>query len=258
MIPPFYTVEVSPGESGRYHHLRRRIIMTATLNLTELGTQFETHSPAQILAWTLSTFDPEKVAFACSLGAEDVVLVDLLSKHSHLPHIFYLETGYHFPETLAVKKALKQRYGVDLIPVYPETTVPEQDVQHGKDLFSRDPKECCQIRKVQPLKRYLKHYDAWITGIRRDQAPARANAKKIEDDTLFGLVKLNPIADWTSEQVWEYIRANKVPYNELHDKHYPSIGCAPCTKQVMPGQDPRAGRWAGFEKTECGLHKEGE
>jgi len=141
------------------------------------------------------------------------------------------------------------------VRVSPLITPEEQAAQHGEALWSVNPTECCNIRKVEPLTRILSQYEAWITGIRRDQAPTRANSKKIEYDTKFGLVKFNPIAGWTSEDVWNYIRANDIIYNPLHDQNYPSIGCEYCTRQVMPGEDPRAGRWSGHEKTECGLHK---
>ena len=128
-------------------------------------------------------------------------------------------------------------------------------VAHGPELWKREPDKCCGIRKIVPLTESLSGLKAWVTGIRRDQSPARANSPVVGWDEKFKLVKINPLVRWTSEDVWHYIRANHVPYNTLHDRNYPSIGCEPCTKQVMPGEDPRAGRWAGFQKTECGLHK---
>ncbi len=139
--------------------------------------------------------------------------------------------------------------------VSPKLTPEEQAASHGEELWKIDPNQCCNIRKVEPLTRILSQYDAWITGIRRDQAPTRANAKKVEYDHKFGLVKFNPIADWTSDDVWTYIRDNQVLYNPLHDRNYPSIGCEHCTRPVQPGEDPRAYRWSGTEKTECGLHQ---
>lgn len=215
--------------------------------------ELETATPQEIIAWAVETFP--NITFACSFGAEDVVLVDMLQKISPSTDIFYLDTDYHFKETYETRDALVARYEMEFVRVSPAITPEEQALRHGAELWKRDPNACCNIRKVEPLTRILSQYEAWITGIRRDQAPTRANAKKIEYDTKFGLVKFNPIASWTSEDVWNYIRANNVIYNPLHDRNYPSIGCEQCTRQVMPGEDPRAGRWAGSEKTECGLHK---
>lgn len=215
--------------------------------------ELETATPQEIIAWAVETFP--NITFACSFGAEDVVLVDMLQKISPSTDIFYLDTDYHFKETYETRDALVARYGMEFVRVSPAITPEEQAARHGAELWKSDPNACCNIRKVEPLTRILSQYEAWITGIRRDQAPTRANAKKIEYDTKFGLVKFNPIASWTSEDVWNYIRENNVIYNPLHDRNYPSIGCEQCTRQVMPGEDPRAGRWAGSEKTECGLHK---
>ncbi|MDR9857532.1 phosphoadenylyl-sulfate reductase [Paenibacillus sp. VCA1] len=195
------------------------------------------------------------ITFACSFGAEDVVLVDILQKVSPSTDIFYLDTDFHFKETYETKDRLESKYGIQFVRVSPKLTPEEQEARHGAELWKSDPNQCCNIRKVEPLTRILSQYDGWITGIRRDQAPTRANAKKVEYDHKFGLVKFNPIADWTSDDVWTYIRENQVLYNPLHDRNYPSIGCEYCTRQVQPGEDPRAGRWSGTEKTECGLHQ---
>lgn len=215
--------------------------------------ELESASPEEIIAWAIRTFP--NITFACSFGAEDVVLVDMLQKISPKTDIFYLDTDFHFKETYETRDALADHYELDFVRVSPVITPEEQAQQFGDELWKVDPNACCNIRKVEPLTRILSQYDAWITGIRRDQAPTRANAKKIEYDTKFGLVKFNPIAGWTSEDVWQYIRDNNVIYNPLHDRNYPSIGCEYCTRQVMPGEDPRAGRWSDSDKTECGLHK---
>ena len=196
-----------------------------------------------------------KIAFACSFGAEDVVLVDMLQKISPKTDIFYLDTDFHFKETYETRDRIAARYGIGFIQVKSNLTPEEQAEQYGPELWRKDPNLCCNLRKVEPLTRILAKYDAWITGIRRDQAPTRANAKKVEYDTKFGLVKFNPLASWTSDDVWDYIRRHDVIYNPLHDRQYPSIGCEHCTRPVRPGEDPRAGRWSGFDKTECGLHK---
>ncbi|MGG4096432.1 phosphoadenylyl-sulfate reductase [Paenibacillus lautus] len=215
--------------------------------------ELEHASAEEVIAFAIETFP--NITFACSFGAEDVVLVDMIQKISPSTDIFYLDTDFHFKETYETRDRMAERYGLEFVRVSPLITPEEQTAQHGEALWSVNPTECCNIRKVEPLTRILSQYEAWITGIRRDQAPTRANSKKIEYDTKFGLVKFNPIAGWTSEDVWNYIRANDIIYNPLHDQNYPSIGCEYCTRQVMPGEDPRAGRWSGHEKTECGLHK---
>ncbi len=221
--------------------------------IAEKSVELEHATPEEILKYAVETFP--NITFACSFGAEDVVLVDMLQKVSPKTDIFYLDTDFHFKETYETRDRLEQHYGMKFVQVKPLITPEEQAEKHGEELWKSDPNGCCNIRKVEPLTRILGKYEAWITGIRRDQAPTRANAKKIEYDTKFGLVKFNPIASWTSEDVWAYIKSNNVIYNPLHDNHFPSIGCEYCTRQVMPGEDPRAGRWAGSDKTECGLHK---
>jgi phosphoadenosine phosphosulfate reductase len=222
--------------------------------IAQKAVELETASPEEIIAFAVETFP--NITFACSFGAEDVVLVDMLQKISPKTDIFYLDTDFHFKETYETRDKLAERYpGIPFVEVKPEITPEEQAAQYGEELWKSDANQCCNIRKVQPLTKILSKYEAWITGIRRDQAPTRANSKKIEYDVKFGLVKFNPIAGWSSDDVWNYIRENNVVYNPLHDNYYPSIGCEHCTRQVMPGEDPRAGRWSGQEKTECGLHK---
>ena len=195
------------------------------------------------------------VAIASSFGAEDVVLIDLAAKSGHRFRVFTLDTDFLFPETYALIDEIESRYGFEVERCRARLTPEEQAREHGDALWSREPDRCCAIRKVEPLQEMLATLDAWITGIRRDQAPTRANARKLEWDEKFGLWKFNPIADWSAERVWTYIRANGVAYNPLHDRSYPSIGCTYCTRPVAAGEDPRAGRWSGFAKTECGLHK---
>jgi phosphoadenosine phosphosulfate reductase len=222
--------------------------------IAQKAVELENASPEDIIRFAVETFP--NITFACSFGAEDVVLVDMLQKVSPKTDIFYLDTDFHFKETYETRDKMKEVYpGIPFVEVKPEITPEEQAAQFGEELWKSDANKCCDIRKVQPLTKILSKYEAWITGIRRDQAPTRANAKKIEYDVKFGLVKFNPIANWTSEDVWNYIRENNVVYNPLHDQNYPSIGCEYCTRKVMPGEDPRAGRWSGQEKTECGLHK---
>ncbi|MCR8645762.1 phosphoadenylyl-sulfate reductase [Paenibacillus sp. N1-5-1-14] len=221
--------------------------------IAQKSEEFEQDTPENIIKWAVDTFP--NITFACSFGAEDVVLVDMLQKISPTSDIFYLDTNVHFKETYETRNRLEEYYGLKFVQVLPKLTLAEQAAEHGDELWKSNPNACCNIRKVDPLTTILRNYEAWITGIRRDQAPTRANAKKIEYDTKFGLIKFNPIANWSSDDVWNYIRAHGLIYNPLHDQHYPSIGCEHCTRQVMPGEDPRAGRWSDSDKTECGLHK---
>jgi phosphoadenosine phosphosulfate reductase len=216
----------------------------------------EGRSAEELVAWGLTEFDPQ-VAIASSFGAEDVVLMDMAAQARDKFRVFTLDTDFLFDETYALIDQLEQRYGIRVERTRPALTPEEQARQFGEALWSRHPDQCCNIRKVEPLTKKLAELKAWITGIRRDQAPTRANARKLEWDARFGLVKFNPLADWTWDRVWDYIRAHNVPYNPLHDRNYPSIGCTYCTRPVAPGEDPRAGRWSGFQKTECGLHAKG-
>ena len=228
--------------------------MMADEELQVWAYRLEAKSPQEVLVKAVENYAGGLV-LASSFGAEDVVLIDMLHKLAPTMPVFYLDTNKHFTETYATRDKLQERYSTTFIQVLPKLTLAEQASAHGDNLWEKDPNLCCQIRKVEPLQRVLSGYQAWITGIRREQSPTRANAKKVEWDEKFNLVKFNPLADWTDGQVWEYIHANDVPYNPLHDNNYPSIGCSVCTRAVRHGQDPRAGRWAGFEKTECGLHK---
>lgn len=221
--------------------------------IADAAERFEYESVEDLLKFAVDTYPV--ITLACSFGAEDVVLVHLLQKVSPGKDIFYLDTDFHFKETYETRDALALKYNVNFVQVKPKLSPVEQAAKHGEALWTRNPNQCCNIRKVEPLTNILGKYDAWITGIRRDQAPTRANAKKVEYDMKFGLVKFNPLASWTSREVWNYIRENSIPYNPLHDRNFPSIGCEQCTRPVAPGEDPRAGRWAGSEKTECGLHK---
>ena len=221
------------------------------------GESFEAKQPPEIVAAAIERYEP-KIVLACSFGAEDVVLVDMVHSINPSVPLFYLDTEFLFPETYATRDRVIERYQLkpeQVIQVKSLLTPEHQAAQHGEALWTRHPDQCCELRKVEPLTRVLKRFDAWITGIRRDQSPTRANAQLIEWDQKFQLVKVNPLAKWTWEDVWTYIRTHEVPYNELHDHHYPSIGCTHCTSPVMPGEDSRAGRWKNFTKTECGLHK---
>jgi phosphoadenosine phosphosulfate reductase len=227
-----------------------------TIDIQNYQAEAESWNAEEIIRWGLSQFQPS-VAIASSFGAEDVVLIDLAARIQPAFRVFTLDTDFLFPETYALIDQIERQYGVQIERARSRYTPGEQAAAFGDALWSREPDKCCNLRKVEPLTQKLAGLSAWITGIRRDQAPTRANARKLEDDKKFGLVKLNPLADWTWDQVWDYIRAHNVPYNPLHDRNYPSIGCTYCTRQVQAGEDMRAGRWSGFQKTECGLHAKG-
>lgn len=221
--------------------------------ISELAEVLETAEPQEVLREAVRLIP--NLTFACSFGSEDMVILDMLMKINPEANVFYLDTNVLFQETYDLRDLAVEKYGLpNLRQVLPQLTLAQQAEKHGDELWQREPNQCCSIRKVQPLTQVLSEYDGWISGIRRDQAPTRANAKTFETDTKFGLVKVNPLVRWTEDQVWDYIRENGVPYNPLHDENYPSIGCFHCTRPVNPGEDARAGRWAGFDKTECGLH----
>ncbi len=230
------------------------MLMISKETIPELAAQFEARRAEELLELAYSQFG-EDIALACSFGAEDVVLADMAAAIRPGARLFYLDTDFLFAETYALRDRIAARYPLKLEVARAALTPAEQAARFGEALWASDPDRCCDLRKVQPLRQQLATLAAWITGIRRDQAPTRAQARKIEWDDRFGLVKFNPLADWTWERVWHYIRARNVPYNPLHDRNYPSIGCTHCTRPVRPGEDPRAGRWSGFQKTECGLHK---
>jgi phosphoadenosine phosphosulfate reductase len=217
------------------------------------AAELETASAAEIIGWAADHF-PARLTFATSLGLEDCVLTDLIAASGLKIQLFTLDTGLLFPESYALWKEIEDRYRISIQAVKPQFTVGEQAEREGDALWAREPDRCCDLRKIEPLRRTLAGYDAWITAIRRDQTPERANAPVVGWDGRFGLVKINPLVRWTSADVRAYVSEHRVPYNPLHDSNYPSIGCMPCTSPVMPGEDPRSGRWRGTEKTECGLH----
>jgi phosphoadenosine phosphosulfate reductase len=234
---------------------------------TEVGdyyySVFEKKNAVHILKWAVQKFG-NKVALASSFGAEDVVLIDIFSKIVEKPRVFTLDTGRLPQETYEVIDEIRARYGISIEVFFPDTESVEKMVRnYGLNLFYKSidlRKMCCNVRKVEPLNRALATLDAWVTGLRREQAFTRAQIKKVELDKQHNnMIKINPIADWTSEKVWRYIKRNKIPYNKLHDQGYPSIGCAPCTRPVHPGDDPRAGRWWWEQgPKECGLHLQKE
>ena len=232
---------------------------TIQLDIENLNNDFKDRSPQQVLEWALEKFHP-KIALASSFGAEDIVLIDMIKKINPNARIFTLETGRLHKETYDLMDKVKTQFG-NLEVYYPDTVELEDMVRkHGVNLFYNSVEErklCCRVRKIGSLNRALSNLDAWITGLRQDQAASRNDTPKVEVDSAHrGIIKINPIIDKTSEDIWKYIRENNLPYNALHDSGYPSIGCAPCTRAVKPGEDARAGRWwwEPREQSECGLH----
>jgi phosphoadenosine phosphosulfate reductase len=221
--------------------------------LATYNRQLDGKSPQEILRWTVEAFHP-RLTMATAFGAEGCCLIHMLAEIEPGVHLFNLDTGYQFPETLALRERIRERYGITVELVQPDTTVAEYEAEHGGPLYSHRPDQCCHDRKILPLRRVVVGYDAWISAIRRDQTGDRAAAGIVQWDAKFGLVKVNPLLAWTKRDVWTFVVQHDVPYNPLHDQGYPSIGCWPCTKPVKEGDDERAGRWAGTVKKECGLH----
>jgi len=223
------------------------------LQVAQVQAVAEAWSPQHVLSWAFRMFG-KKVAISSAFGVEGMVLIDMASRISKNFRLFTIDTEFLFAETYNLMDRIEEKYGITIERVYSTLSPEEQQRVHGEALWTSNPDLCCNLRKVEPLRRKLDELSAWITSIRRDQTSVRSGAKRIEWDAKFGLVKVNPIVDWTSKQVWRYIHDHDVPYNALHDQDYPSIGCTHCTRAVRPGEDPRAGRWPGFNKTECGLH----
>lgn len=210
-------------------------------------------SAKEVIAWVSRNFGTEATAVACSMA--DAVLPALVADQLPGVDVLFLDTGYHFPETYQTRDAVAESLRVNIVDVLPKNTVAQQDSLLGKDLFARDPARCCALRKVEPLHGSLQGYELWFTGVRRDEAPTRTNTPLVSWDEKNGLVKVNPVATWSYEDLIEYSDINILPTNPLLSQGYPSIGCLPCTNKVAPGADPRSGRWAGTSKTECGLHE---
>lgn len=204
-----------------------------------------------VIAWAVREFGPY-MAVASSM--QDTVLSHLVAEQFPFVDVLFGDTGYHFAETLGTRGAVEIELDVNVVDVRPELTVAEQDAQYGPKLHDRDPEACCAMRKVAPMKKALEDYEAWATGVRREETAARANAQLVSWDERNGVVKINPIAAWTEEQVSEYANRHGLVINPLLFDGYPSVGCEPCTARPLPGEDARSGRWAGLDKDECGLH----
>jgi phosphoadenosine phosphosulfate reductase len=230
----------------------------------ELNSEWSGRPPEAVLRIAAETFDDEGIAFSTSLGVEDQLITDLLHRERLDIPLFTLDTGRLPQETYDLLDETRRRYGLQVDVLFPEASSVERMVsQHGPNLFYESiekRRECCRVRKIEPLKRRLSTLGAWICGLRREQSVTREGIGVVEWDESFGLFKINPLVDASEASVWEYVRKHDVPYNSLHDRSYPSIGCAPCTRAVEPGEDVRAGRWwwEQAEQRECGLHRHEE
>ena len=221
-------------------------------DIASSSSRLATKTPQEVLRWAVDSYP--RLTMATAFGAEGCCIIHMLAEIGPRVRIFNLETGYQFPETLELRERIKHRYGIEVELVRPEQTVAEYEAEHGGPLYRIRPDQCCFDRKIIPLRRAIVGYDAWISAIRKDQTADRAVAGVVQWDPKFQLVKVNPLLNWTKKDVWKFITDHDVPYNPLHDRDYPSIGCWPCTRAVGPGEDDRAGRWAGKVKKECGLH----
>jgi len=244
---------------AEHHRARTDLLSRPKRSATELQAiaidaedRFSPNASAdEVLAWVAAEFG-YRATVACSMA--DVVVPHVVAQHLPWVDTLFLETGYHFPETIGTRDATEASLELTIVDVLPTQTVAEQDAEYGEKLYERDPALCCQLRKVEPLTRTLALYEAWITGVRRDESPERANTPIVTWDEKNQLVKVNPLVDWSFDDLGEYTARHHLVTNPLIEDGYPSIGCAPCTRRVAAGEDPRSGRWAGFSKTECGLH----
>jgi len=225
--------------------------------LLEQGRRLEGATPEEILRWAVENYFP-KLTMATAFGPEGCVLISMLAKIEPRIYIFNLETGYQFAEVFELRDRLTDRFGIEVDFQHPATTVEEYERANGGPVYRSDPDRCCLHRKIEVLHRVTHPYHAWMSSIRRDQSPTRAGAPVVGWDRKFGLVKISPLVNWTKEDLWKRILDEKIPYNPMHDRGYPSVGCRPCTRPVTDGEDERAGRWSGTAKTECGLHTESD
>ncbi|HKP06235.1 MAG TPA: phosphoadenylyl-sulfate reductase [Microbacterium sp.] len=246
------TVSLAPRvATKRTHEELKALAEQGNLELGSL-TDHEA-SAADVVAWVARNFGTDAAAVACSMA--DAALPHLVAEQLPGVDVLFLDTGYHFTETYATRDEVQRALDVRIVDITPSQTVAEQDAEFGAKLFERDPGLCCARRKVAPLQDALGGYEVWFTGVRRDEAPTRTNTPLVTWDERNGLVKVNPVAAWSFDDVLSYAADHKAPVNLLVGFGYPSIGCEPCTKPVAPGEDPRSGRWAGSAKTECGLHE---
>ena len=217
------------------------------------SASLESASPEEIITWAVENHFP-KLTMATAFGPEGCVILSMLAKIEPRVYVFNLDTGYQFQETHDLRDQIAEKYGIEVAYARPELTVEQYEAEHGGPLYEREPDRCCFDRKIKILREHVVGFTGWMSGIRRDQSAHRAKAPIVGWDKKFGLVKISPLANWTKKEVWKRITEEDVPYNPLHDQGYPSVGCWPCTRAVLFGEDERAGRWSGTAKTECGLH----
>ena len=235
-------------------NLQRPDVAAALLaELAAANSLLENAEPSDIILWAARRYG-DRLTMATAFGPEGCVILHWLAQLAPRTFVFNLDTGYQFAETLELRDRIAKRYGIEVSLERPDTTVAEYERIHGGPLHSNDPNRCCADRKIAVIKRVLGRFDAWMSGIRRDQSSDRAAAPVVGWDDKFGVVKISPLANWTKARIWDLIVKEDIPYNPLHDQGYVSIGCAPCTRPVVVGEDERAGRWSGTAKTECGLH----
>jgi phosphoadenosine phosphosulfate reductase len=237
----------------------KRMIVYDSLQTNELeqvnNEVLEGQSALEVIRWAYGEYGDDLV-YACSFGAEGIVLIDLISQVKPDATIAFLDTQFHFKETYDVIDAVREKYPeLNIKMLKPELSPKQQAAQEGERLWETDPDRCCGIRKLQPLENELSQYGAWMSGLRRSQSLTRRNTQFVNEDKRFESIKICPLIHWTWDDIWAYIEDNSLPYNELHEQNYPSIGCVQCTAKVLEGDDLRSGRWTGSGKTECGLHR---
>src|SRR5262245_32732696 len=252
VLPP---VEAEAGQEPTDvgHSPRYELTDELVSEISRENERLEGAEPQEILRWATERFAP-RFTMATAFGPEGMVLIHMLAEIAPETPIFNLDTGYQFQETLELREQVKRRYGIAVEMKRADTTVEEYERQHGGPVYRTNPDQCCFDRKVKVLEQAVVGMHAWASAIRRDQSPDRADAPIVGWDKKFSLVKVSPLANWTKQKVWGFITEHDIPYNPLHDQGYTSIGCWPCTRAVLLGEDERAGRWSGFAKTECGLH----
>ena len=253
--PPLQLVSIDSGEARGALAADPPLEPTDELleELSRESERLESATPQEILRWAIGRFAP-RFTMATAFGPEGMTIIHMLAEIAPETPIFNLDTGYQFKETLELRERVKQRYGIEVKLKRPELSVAEYEAANGGPVYQSDPNRCCFDRKLSVLHEAAKGYYAWASAIRRDQSPDRAKAPIVGWDRKFQLVKVSPLANWTKKQVWSLITSAGIPYNPLHDQGFPSVGCQPCTRAVLQGEDERAGRWSGFKKTECGLH----
>jgi phosphoadenosine phosphosulfate reductase len=258
-LPLLAVVPPTDGQANQFARQQgepdERLTLTDELRaeIERESQRLETAEPQEILRWVTQRFAP-KFTMATAFGPEGMVLIHMLAEIAPQTPIFNLDTGYQFKETLELREEVKRRYGIAVELKRAETSVEEYERQHGGPMYRTNPDQCCFDRKVKVLEKAVIGMHAWASAIRRDQSPDRSKAPIVGWDKKFSLVKVSPLANWTKQQVWAFITSHNIPYNPLHDQGYTSIGCWPCTRAVLLGEDERAGRWSGSAKTECGLH----